>query len=67
MLQYALDLCMNVVPHKHFRNMALGVLVDLYESLPEPDYESTFRCLVFLNDYSGVIRIVRKLLSREEV
>jgi len=62
-LQYTLDVAMNLVLNKQFRNLVLRILVDLYQTLPEPDYESTCRCLVFLNDPDQVITILHRLLD----
>lgn len=66
MLEYTLEVSMTLVLNKHFRNQVLRILVDLYQSLPEPDYESICRCLVFLNDADGVIKILRNLLDQNE-
>jgi len=45
--------------------MALEVLVELYQTLEEPDYDSLVRCYVYLNDPTSVVKIMTHLLTEE--
>jgi len=67
MLAYTLDVCMTLVLHKQFRGQVLSILVEFFSSLPEPDYESMCRCLVFLNDHDRVTQILCNLIEKDDV
>lgn len=45
----------------------LRLLVTLYQSLDEPDYESVFQCLIHLNDSLSCAEMLINLVKRDEV
>jgi len=64
-LKYSLDLCMSVVDSRLFRNEALQILADRFLGLSVPDYETGFRCLVYLNHYDKVSEILKGLVHSQ--
>mmetsp|Transcript_32576 Transcript_32576/g.103783 ORF Transcript_32576/g.103783 Transcript_32576/m.103783 type:complete len:1598 (-) Transcript_32576:13-4806(-) len=66
MLAYTLSVSQTHVVSREFRQRVLRVLVKLYESVASPDYVSVCQCLMFLDDPSGVAKILDKLLHGDE-
>jgi 26S proteasome regulatory subunit N2 len=64
MLAYCLDIAMNVITTRDFRQSLLRTLVKLYGSAADPDYFGVTQCLTFLNDYKSVAGILRNLIAQ---
>ena len=58
LLQYTLDLAMDVVQNLEFRNRILSTLVKLYHELSQPDYFAVSRCLLWLGDHAELTRVL---------
>lgn len=54
LLKYSFGLCQNVVMDRKFRHAVFSKLVQMYQTLPVPDYISMCQCLLFLDDHESV-------------
>ncbi|KAI9360703.1 armadillo-type protein [Pilaira anomala] len=66
LLTYVLDVCMTLVQNLEFRNEVLRLLVDLYETLKNPDYISISQCLVHLNDTTACANMLKSLVEKND-
>lgn len=66
MLSYCFQLAQSTVSNREFRQEVLRVLVDLYKSLPTPDYLSMCQSLLFLGDYQSVANILQDLIKEAD-
>ncbi|KAL1935717.1 hypothetical protein VTP01DRAFT_4857 [Rhizomucor pusillus] len=64
LLPYVLEVCMTLVQNLEFRNQVLRLLVELYQSLDEPDYISVSQCLVHLNDTTTCAKLLLDLIAK---
>ncbi|ORX92498.1 26S proteasome regulatory subunit rpn2 [Clohesyomyces aquaticus] len=64
LLEYVLDICMNVVQERGLRNEILKLILDLLNDIPNPDYFSIAKCVVYLNQHSMASNLIRQLVQR---
>ncbi|KAK7702905.1 proteasome regulatory particle base subunit [Botryosphaeria dothidea] len=64
LMEYILDICMNVVQERGLRNEILRLILDLLNELPNPDYFSIAKCVVYLNQHSMASNMLRHLVER---
>jgi 26S proteasome regulatory subunit N2 len=66
LMEYVLDICMNVVQERGLRDAILRLILDLLndDQIPNPDYFSIAKCVVYLNQYSLASKLIRQLLER---
>ncbi|KAF1833802.1 26S proteasome regulatory complex, non-ATPase subcomplex, Rpn2/Psmd1 subunit [Decorospora gaudefroyi] len=66
LMEYVLDICMNVVQERGLRNEILRLILDLLndDQIPNPDYFSIAKCVVYLNQHSLASRLIRQLMER---
>ncbi|KAL6712466.1 proteasome regulatory particle base subunit [Coniothyrium glycines] len=66
LLEYVLDICMNVVQERGLRNEILRMILDLLndDAIPNPDYFSIAKCVVYLNQHSLASRLIQDLIQR---
>ncbi|EOD52586.1 putative 26s proteasome regulatory subunit rpn2 protein [Neofusicoccum parvum UCRNP2] len=64
LMEYILDICMNVVQERGLRNEILRLILDLLNELPNPDYFSIAKCVVYLNQHSMASNMLRHLVDR---
>ncbi|KAF2034397.1 26S proteasome regulatory complex, non-ATPase subcomplex, Rpn2/Psmd1 subunit [Setomelanomma holmii] len=66
LMDYVLDICMNVVQERGLRNEILRLILDLLNDneIPNPDYFSIAKCVVYLNQHSLASKLVRQLIQR---
>ncbi|KAL1616495.1 proteasome regulatory particle base subunit [Diplodia seriata] len=64
LMEYILDICMNVVQERGLRNEILRMILDLLNELPNPDYFSIAKCVVYLNQHSMASNMLRHLVER---
>ncbi|EDU50350.1 RPN2 26S proteasome regulatory complex component [Pyrenophora tritici-repentis] len=66
LMEYVLDICMNVVQERGLRNEILRLILDLLndDQIPNPDYFSIAKCVVYLNQHSLASKLVRQLIER---
>jgi 26S proteasome regulatory subunit N2 len=64
LMEYILDICMNVVQERSFRNEILRLILDLLNEIPNPDYFSIAKCVVFLDQHSMASNMLKHLVER---
>jgi 26S proteasome regulatory subunit N2 len=66
LMEYVLDICMNVVQERGLRNEILRLILDLLndDEIPNPDYFSIAKCVVYLNQHSLASKLILQLLER---
>ncbi|KAK7611976.1 26S proteasome-like protein regulatory subunit rpn2 [Phyllosticta paracitricarpa] len=64
LMEYILDICMNVVQERGLRNEILRLILDLLNDLPNPDYFAIAKCVVYLNQHSMASNMLRHLVER---
>lgn len=66
LMEYVLDICMNVVQERGLRNEILRLILDLLndDQIPNPDYFSIAKCVVYLNQHGLASKLVRQLIER---
>ncbi|KAF2641661.1 26S proteasome regulatory complex, non-ATPase subcomplex, Rpn2/Psmd1 subunit [Massarina eburnea CBS 473.64] len=64
LMEYVLDICMNVVQERGLRNEILRLILDLLSDIPNPDYFSIAKCVVYLNQHSMASKLIRQLVER---
>ncbi|KAL9078726.1 MAG: hypothetical protein Q9157_002371 [Trypethelium eluteriae] len=64
LMDYLLDICMNVVQERGLRNEILQLILDLLNQIPNPDYFAIAKCVVYLNEYSMASNMLRQLVEQ---
>ncbi|KAF1964830.1 26S proteasome regulatory complex, non-ATPase subcomplex, Rpn2/Psmd1 subunit [Bimuria novae-zelandiae CBS 107.79] len=64
LMEYVLDICMNVVQERGLRNEILRLILDLLNEIPNPDYFSIAKCVVYLNQHSLASNLIQQLVER---
>ncbi|KAL5427896.1 hypothetical protein PMIN04_001098 [Paraphaeosphaeria minitans] len=65
LMEYVLDICMNVVQERGLRNeVILRLILDLLNEIPNPDYFSIAKCVVYLNQHSLASKLIQQLVER---
>ena len=64
LMEYVLDICMNVVQERGLRNKILKLILDLLNEIPSPDYFAIARCVVYLNQQSMASDMLRTLVQK---
>ncbi|KAK4508622.1 hypothetical protein PRZ48_002361 [Zasmidium cellare] len=63
-MEYVLDICMNVVQERGLRNEILKLILDMLNEIPSPDYFAIARCVVYLNQQSMASNMLRQLVQK---
>ncbi|KAE8134337.1 armadillo-type protein [Aspergillus pseudotamarii] len=63
-MEYVLDICMGIVQERAFRNEILKLILELLNEIPNPDYFSIAKCVVYLNEHSMASVILRQLVEK---
>ncbi|KAF2402841.1 26S proteasome regulatory complex, non-ATPase subcomplex, Rpn2/Psmd1 subunit [Trichodelitschia bisporula] len=64
LMEYVLDICMNVVQERGLRNEILRLILDLLNDIPNPDYFSIAKCVVYLDQHSMASNMLKHLVNR---
>ncbi|KZM19785.1 enzyme regulator [Ascochyta rabiei] len=66
LMDYVLDICMNVVQERGLRNEILRLILDLLNDneIPNPDYFSIAKCVTYLDQHSLASKLVRQLVEQ---
>lgn len=64
LMEYVLDICMNVVQERGLRNEILKLILGLLNEIPSPDYFAIARCVVYLNQESMASNMLRQLVQK---
>ena len=65
-MDYVLDICMDVVQEQGFRNEILDLILDLLTDNSVPEYFSIAKCIVYLNEHEKAAETLKKLVRKEE-
>lgn len=64
LMEYMLDICMDVVQERSLRTEILTLILDLLNDIPTPDYFSIAKCVVYLNQDGEASTMLQKLVVR---
>ena len=64
LMEYVLDICMNVVQERGLRNEILQLILELLNEIPSPDYFAIARCVVYLNQHAMASAMLKKLVQK---
>jgi 26S proteasome regulatory subunit N2 len=64
LMEYVLDICMNVVQERSFRDEILTLILDLLNDIPNPDYFSIAKCVVYLDQHTMASNMLKHLVER---
>ena len=64
LMEYILDICMNVVQERGFRTEILRLILDLLREIPNPDYFAIAKCVVYLDQHSLASGMLKHLVER---
>ncbi|KAL9599113.1 MAG: hypothetical protein Q9219_004071 [cf. Caloplaca sp. 3 TL-2023] len=64
LMEYVLEICMNVVQERGFRNELLRLILDLLNDIPSPDYFSIAKCIVHLNEHGMASDLLVQLVHK---
>lgn len=64
LMEYVLNICMNVVQERGLRNEILKLILDMLNDIPSPDYFAIARCVVYLNQESMASNMLRQLVQK---
>ena len=66
LMDYVLDICLNVVQERGLRNEILKLILDLLNDIPNPDYFAIARCVVYLNQHSLASDMLKQLIKKDD-
>ncbi|GAB7355811.1 hypothetical protein MBLNU459_g6484t1 [Dothideomycetes sp. NU459] len=64
LMEYVLDICMNVVQERGLRNEILQLILELLNDIPSPDYFNIARCVVYLGQHLMASNMLRDLVQK---
>lgn len=64
LMEYVLDICMNVVQERGLRNEILKLILDLLNDIPNPDYFAIARCVVYLDQHTMASNMLKELVQK---
>ena len=64
LMEYVLEICMNVVQELGLRNEILRLILDLLNDVPSPDYFAIARCVVYLNQHDMASDMLKQLIQK---
>lgn len=62
LMEYVLDICMGVVQERALRTEILRLILDLLNDIPDPDFFSIAKCVVYLNQDEEASALLKKLV-----
>ncbi|KAL8719408.1 MAG: hypothetical protein Q9225_003573 [Loekoesia sp. 1 TL-2023] len=66
LMEYVLEICMNVVQERGLRNELLQLVLDLLNDIPSPDYFSIAKCIVYLNEHTLASDMLVQLVKKHD-
>lgn len=64
LMDYVLDICMNVVQERGLRNEILQLILELLNDIPSPDYFAIARCVVYLDQHALASNMLKQLIQK---
>lgn len=65
-MEYVLEICMDIVQERGLRNEILRLILDLLNDIPNPDYFSIAKCVVYLGQHEMASNMLKHLVERED-
>lgn len=66
LMEYALSICMDIVQERSLRTEMLGLILELLNDIPNPDYFNIAKCAVYLDSDEQVSKMLRQLVDKDE-
>jgi len=66
LMDYALSICMDVVQERSLRTEILRLVLDLLSDIPNPDYFSIAKCVVYLDSDEEASSLLRQLIAKDD-
>lgn len=63
LMEYVLSICMDIVQERSLRTEILRLILDLLNDIPNPDYFSIAKCVVYLNSDEEASSMLMKLVG----
>ncbi|KAL8698409.1 MAG: hypothetical protein Q9201_006585 [Fulgogasparrea decipioides] len=64
LMEYVLEICMNVVQERGFRNELLRLVLELLNDIHSPDYFSIARCIGYLSEHTMASDLLVQLVKK---
>ncbi|KAL9611488.1 MAG: hypothetical protein Q9167_003886 [Letrouitia subvulpina] len=64
LMEYVLEVCMDVVQERGLRNELLRLILDLLNDIPSPDYFSVAKCIVYLDEHTMASELLAQLVDK---
>ncbi|KAK8145178.1 proteasome regulatory particle base subunit [Beauveria asiatica] len=64
LMEYTLGVCMDIVQERSFRTEILRLILDLLNEIPDPDYFSIAKCVVYLNADVEASNMLHSLIEK---
>lgn len=64
LMEYVLDICMSIVQERGLRNKILRLILDLLNDIPNPEYFSIAKCIVYLNEHKMASDVLSVLVKK---
>lgn len=64
LMDYALGICMDIVQERSLRTEILGLILELLNDIPNPDYFSIAKCVVYLDSDEDASKMLKQLIEK---
>ncbi|KUI55760.1 26S proteasome regulatory subunit rpn2 [Cytospora mali] len=64
LMEYALSICMDIVQERSLRTEILGLILELLNDIPNPDYFSIAKCVVYLDSDEEASKMLKQLVTK---
>lgn len=66
LMEYALSICMDIVQERSLRTEILGLILELLNDIPNPDYFAIAKCAVYLDSNEEVSKMLQQLVDKND-
>lgn len=66
LMEYALSICMDIVQERSLRTEILGLILELLNDIPNPDYFAIAKCAVYLDSDEEASKMLRQLVEKDD-
>lgn len=66
LMEYALSICMDIVQERSLRTEILGLILELLNDIPNPDYFAIAKCAVYLDSNEEASKMLRQLVDKDD-
>lgn len=64
LMDYALGICMDIVQERSLRTEILGLILELLNDIPNPDYFAIAKCVVYLDSDEDASKMLKQLIEK---